>query len=91
MEWESLGYLIGEPLKFVDGWYESYPPDGEVKIVEEYEKSILLDMEYIEGHGWFPKESRHIKYLVSKASLLCGDWILKRMNGERVVAERYLV
>ena len=30
--WESLAYLIGEPLKFVLGTYEREQPDGEVKI-----------------------------------------------------------
>jgi len=91
MEWGSLKHLIGEPLRFVDGTYEDYPPDGEVKIVEEYDNGILVDMEYKAVHGfgigWTP---RHIRYYVSKASLLCGDWILKRMNGERVVVERLL-
>ena len=89
--WESLGYLIGEPLKFVLGTYEREQPDGEVKIIEEYENTVLLDMEYIHSAGWIDTKPRHVRYLIGKDSLACGDWVLKRMNGERVEARRLLV
>lgn len=88
MEFKSLAWLIGEPLKFVVGDYEQFPPDGEVKIIDEFDKSVLLDMEYIECHGWMQREPRHIRILVSKSSLICGDWVLQRMNGQRVMAEK---
>lgn len=84
---KSMKYLIGEPLKAIRVPHKDHLPDGEVMIVEEHEKTVLLDMEYIAHTWWGNIPPRHIRTLVSKASILCGDVVLKRMNGEVVRAE----
>lgn len=87
VKWESMKHLIGQPLRAERIPTTDHLPDGVVKIVEDYENTVLVDMEYIAFSWWGNIPPRHIRQNVSKASIYCGDVILKVLSsGERVRA-----
>ena len=86
IEWKPMDYLEGTKVTAVRIPHVEYLPDGDVTIVKDYPKAILVDMEYRKTHGWAAREPRHIRILVAKASLYCGDVVLKQ-NGHRIRSE----
>ena len=88
INYKSLKWLIGQPLEAIRVPHIDYMPDGEVKIVEDHEKGFLLDMEYVRTYGWPMRGSRHIRIMISKASIVCNDVILKiKSTGEKITTD----
>lgn len=82
-QFESLAFLIGEPLTIVKGivFQGGFAPDGEVKIIADYPKTILIDMEFRISRWGLDIEPRHVRQMIPKAAIVCGDVILKRIHG----------
>ena len=82
-QFESLAFLIGEPLTIVKGitFQGGFAPDGEVRILADYPKTILLDMEFRISRWGLDIPPRHVRQMIPKAAIVCGDVILKRSNG----------
>lgn len=82
-QFESLAYLIGEPLTIVRGitFQGGHAPDGEVKIIGEWPKTILLDMEFVISRWGLDIPPRHVRQMIPKAAIVSGDVILKRIHG----------
>ena len=46
-DFKDLSYLIGKELVYEGGLQLLCPPDGSVKIIEEYKNTVILEMEWI--------------------------------------------
>ena len=82
---KPLDYLIGVPLQVVKGSIEIHAAPDSVMIVEDYQKSVLVEMTFTSRlfEGRF--QPRSYKVLVPKASIACGDVILKRLDTNRII------
>lgn len=88
-QFESLAYLIGEPLTIVKGitFQGGYAPDGVVMITGDWPKTIMLDMEFRISRWGLQMEPRHIRQMIPKAAIACGDVVLKRVNGGAITPD----
>lgn len=84
-KFEDLSWLIGMNLELIKGPFESHPPDGRVRMLEDYPDAILIEMEYVESKWGLTMPARWIKFLIPKASLYCGDVILKIRHTKEIV------
>lgn len=82
---EDLSWLIGMALEMVRGPYESHLPDGRVMMLADYPETVLLDLEYIESKWGLMMGPRHIKLMVPKSALYCGDVILKIRSTRQLI------
>lgn len=73
-EFKSLSHLIGRQLNYEGGLSLVCPPDGEVKIIEDYKETIILEMEWIYSIWYgYRVPSRRVRFAVSKAAIAVGD------------------
>lgn len=71
---KSLSHLIGRELNYEGGLSLLCPPDGSVKIVEDYKNTIILEMEWIYSMWYgYKMPSRKVRFSISKAALAVGD------------------
>lgn len=85
---KSMEYLVGEKFKAVKVPCVEFIPDGDVTILADYGNTFLVDMEYIKTYGWGYSKPRHIRLGIPKASIVCGDVILKRkFNNKQLTAD----
>ena len=75
---EDLSYLIGEPLVLIKGPKFEKDPDGKVQIIADYPNTVLLEYEFIKSEYYKNMPPRKYKLLISKASMLTGDVLLRR-------------
>lgn len=85
---EDLSWLAGMALEMIKGPVESHLPDGRVRLVADYPDTILVEMEYIESKWGLMMGPRWIRLLIPKASLYCGDVLLRvRSTKEMITGE----
>lgn len=82
---EDLSWLEGMALELIRGPFESHPPDGRVMMLKDYPNAILVEMEYLESKWGLQIGPRHIRLMIPKASLYCGDVILKIRSTKQIV------
>lgn len=90
-EYKDLSYLIGEPLNFIHGLTVDSlikKPDGKARITADYGRTVMVELTFIHSDFTTKAEPRHIKMLIPKASLCCGDFLLQReCNKEFLIAD----
>lgn len=85
---ESLAWLIGQPLKISGLTYHGgYEPDGIVQIIADYPDTVLIDLEFVISRWGLQIEPRHIKTMINKAAIVCGDVKISRVNGGPVTVD----
>ena len=73
-DFKDLSYLIGKELVYEGGLQLLCPPDGSVKIIEEYKNTVILEMEWIYSIWYgYSVPSRKVRFAVSKNALAVGD------------------
>lgn len=87
-KFNSLGWLIGTPLKILHGveFQGGRHPDGEVKIIQDFPNTILLEMNFIASDWGLTLPARTILTQIPKASLACGDVKFRTMDG-RIIGQ----
>lgn len=86
LPYKSLAWLIGTPLTIMKGieFQSGVYPDGTVRIIEDYPKTILLEMEWIHSTWGLTLPPRKLLMQIPKASLACGDVVLKIADGRMI-------
>lgn len=79
---KSLAYLEGKEVEFVRGYSQLTELDGTrlpdiCKVVKDYENTLLIEMIYVYNEFGQVVPPRKFKKMVSKASMYCGDIVLK--------------
>lgn len=74
--YKSLAWYIGMPLRYIRGLNLEEIPDGKVEIIADYPDKVLVQLEYIKSTWGIKMPPRHIKTLVPKAAMACGDVLL---------------
>lgn len=84
-KFEDLSWMIGMNLELVKGPWESHAPDGRVRMIADYPETILVEMEYVESKWGLTMPARWIRLQIPKASLYCGDVVLKIRSTREIV------
>ena len=82
---KPLDYLIGVPLQVVKGDIVIHADPDSITIVKDYQKTVQVELTFRSRlfEGRFQPSS--YKVLVPKASIACGDVILKRLDMNRII------
>ena len=88
-DYKDLSYLIDDELIYMGGLSFEFPPDGSIKIIENYKNTVLLEVGWRWSEWWGSyKPERKLKFLVPKASLAVGAVKLKvKRTGELLIAD----
>ena len=75
VKFRSLKYLEGSEVEAKRIPVREWMPE-KIIFEKDFPNGILLDLEFVETHGWRPREPRHYKLMVSKNSIACGDVVI---------------
>lgn len=89
-KYKSMRALVGAKVRIDRGvtYMDGQEPDGDITILEDYGRTILLDMEWIRSVWGIDMAPRHVRTLITKASLACGDVVLRLTDGTRILPEQ---